>query len=54
MGPELIGYIDAGSGSYLYQMLIAGIIGCLYVTKTAWKNLFGFAARLFERTKHSE
>ena len=36
-------YIDPGSGSYLIQMLIAGILGSLFFIKNAWgkvKNFF--------------
>jgi hypothetical protein len=36
-------YIDPSSGSYLIQMLIAGILGSLFFFKNAWlkvKNFF--------------
>ena len=36
-------YIDPSSGSYLVQMLIAGILGSLFFFKNAWlkvKNFF--------------
>jgi len=32
-------YIDAGSGSYLLQILFAGILGGAYVAKTAIGNM---------------
>ena len=36
-------YIDPGSGSYLIQMIIAGILGALFYFKNLWwkfKSLF--------------
>jgi hypothetical protein len=36
-------YIDPSSGSYLIQMLIAGVLGSLFFFKNAWlkvKNFF--------------
>lgn len=32
-------YIDAGSGSYLLQVLFAGLFGGLYIAKSAIGNL---------------
>lgn len=32
-------YIDAGSGSYLLQILFAGLLGGIYFAKTAIGNL---------------
>jgi hypothetical protein len=36
-------YLDPGSGSYLLQLLIAGLFGGLFVIRASWdkiKNLF--------------
>lgn len=36
-------YLDPGSGSFLFQLLIAGLLGGLYATKSYWiriKNFF--------------
>lgn len=30
------GYVDPGTGSYLLQLLIAGIFGGLYLLKSYW------------------
>jgi hypothetical protein len=35
-------YIDAGSGSYLFQLLIAGFVGTVYTVKVFWKRIRGF------------
>ena len=37
-------YIDPGSGSYLVQVIIAGILGIAFYFKTIWtkiKSIFG-------------
>ncbi|MEJ7611670.1 MAG: hypothetical protein WKF88_10875 [Ferruginibacter sp.] len=37
-------YIDPGSGSYIIQLIIAGILGSLFFFKNAWvrvKHFFG-------------
>ena len=41
-------YIDAGSGSYLLQVLFAGLLGGIYFAKTAILNL-----KLSFQRKHS-
>ncbi|NIS80481.1 MAG: hypothetical protein GTO14_09825 [Anaerolineales bacterium] len=36
-------YLDPGSGSYLLQLLVAGLFGGLFVIRASWdkiKNLF--------------
>lgn len=35
-------YIDPSSGSYLIQMLIAGILGSLFFFKNAWLKIKSF------------
>lgn len=35
-------YIDPGSGSYLIQMLIAGILGSLFFLKNSWVKIKNF------------
>ena len=32
-------YIDLGTGSYILQFLIAGIVGMLYIVKIYWKKI---------------
>lgn len=38
-------YIDPGSGSYLIQMIIAGILGALFYFKTIWWKIKSFFTR---------
>ena len=51
-GPALA-YIDPGSGSYLFQLLIAGAVGALYGLKVFWRQIRSGAAFLFGRRRKS-
>ncbi len=42
-------YLDPGSGSYIFQLLIASIVGLGFVIKVYWKRLVGFFKGLFSR-----
>jgi hypothetical protein len=44
-------YIDPSSGSYLIQMLIAGILGSLFFFKNAWLKVKSFFSGKKEETK---
>jgi hypothetical protein len=44
-------YIDPGSGSMLFQMLIAGLLGALYGIKLFWSRIRAFFSKLFSRRK---
>jgi hypothetical protein len=41
-------YIDPGSGSYLVQMIIAGVLGALFYFKSLWFKFKG----LFNRSSN--
>jgi hypothetical protein len=32
-------YLDPGTGSYLVQLLVAGILGALYLVKIYWNKI---------------
>lgn len=32
-------YIDPGTGSYLFQLLVGGLLGAAFVIKMYWKNI---------------
>ncbi len=34
-------YLDPGTGSFVFQMIIAGVVGGLYTIKTYWRNIKG-------------
>lgn len=40
-------YLDPGAGSFILQMLIAGIVGALFTIKLYWYRFKTFVARLF-------
>jgi hypothetical protein len=42
-------YLDPGSGSFLLQLLLAGILGGLFVVKMSWSRIKGFFRRIFAR-----
>ena len=42
-------YLDPGSGSYILQILVAGIVAGLFTIKLFWLRLTGFCMRLFGR-----
>jgi hypothetical protein len=39
-------YIDPGTGSYIFQLAIAGILGSLFLLKTSWRRFVGFLDNL--------
>jgi hypothetical protein len=42
---ELPAYVDPGSGSFLLQMLIAGLLGASVTLKTFWKQIKSYFGR---------
>lgn len=40
-------YIDAGTGSFMLQMLIAGIVGSLFAIKIFFKRIVAGVRKLF-------
>ncbi len=42
-------YLDPGSGSYLLQLLIAGLLGGAFLIRIFWGRIKGFIVRLFSR-----
>lgn len=40
-------YLDPGAGSFMLQMLVAGIMGALFTIKLYWYRLKSFIASLF-------
>ena len=43
-------YIDAGSGSYVLQMAMAGILALAFTLKLAWNRVRAYFASVFGRT----
>ena len=42
-------YLDPGTGSYVLQMLIAGLAGALLAVKIFWQNIIAFFSGLFKK-----
>jgi hypothetical protein len=47
-------YLDPGSGSFLIQLLVAALLGGLFLLKTYWRKITGFFGRLFSRGKDAQ
>jgi hypothetical protein len=42
-------YLDPGTGSYLFQLIIAGVIGGLFAVKLFWTKIVLFFKKSFSR-----
>lgn len=47
-------YLDPGSGSFLLQILLAAILGGLFVLRSYWGKVKTFFANLFSREDNEE
>jgi len=41
------GYLDPGTGSYILQLLVGGLLGGLFAIGLFWKRVLAFVKRLF-------
>lgn len=44
-------YLDPGTGSYVLQIVIAGIVSGLFAIKMFWRRLVDFFSNLFKGKK---
>jgi len=42
-------YLDPGTGSYLFQLLLAALLGGLFAIKLFWKKIKEFSKNLFSK-----
>jgi hypothetical protein len=49
-----VAYLDPGSGSYLLQLLIAGLLGAAFVVRASWGRIRSFLRGLFGRAGSEE
>ena len=42
---EAHAYLDPGTGSYILQILIAGLVGALFMLKMFWGRIVGFFSK---------
>lgn len=47
-------YLDPGSGSYIFQVLIAALVGAAFLVKVFWQQIKTFFARVFKRDEKDE
>lgn len=46
-GHQVYAYIDLGSGSYFFQILIATLLGFLFLLKMHWRNILSYFKKIF-------
>ena len=46
---DAFAYIDAGTGSYILQLVLAGFLGACFAAKAFWKNIKAFFSKLFSK-----
>ncbi|MDD3731652.1 MAG: hypothetical protein PHU88_04675 [candidate division Zixibacteria bacterium] len=46
-------YIDPSTGSYILQLLLAGILGALFTLKLYWRRIKAAFAQLFSKKQSS-
>lgn len=47
-------YLDPGTGSFVLQMLVAGLLGAMLYIKLAWANVKLFFSRLLSKSAEPE
>jgi hypothetical protein len=47
----MIAYIDPGSGSYFFQLLIGGLLGAAVAVKLWWRRIWAFLTRRRDRAR---
>ncbi len=46
LGPgDALGYIDLGTGSYVFQVIIASLLGAAFAVKAYWERIRAFFGR---------
>jgi hypothetical protein len=49
-----LAYLDPGSGSFIIQILIATLVGGLFIVKSYWQKILGFFRNLFSKRGGNE
>ncbi|HEX6207218.1 MAG TPA: hypothetical protein VF058_02555 [Actinomycetota bacterium] len=45
MTPAAQAYLDPGSGSFIFQVIIGGLLGAAVAVKAFWQRIWGFLAQ---------
>ncbi len=51
---EAYAYLDPGTGSYILQLIIAGLLGGLFALKMFWSKVKNFFVNVFSRRNKHE
>ncbi len=55
LAPNLLyGYLDAGTGSYMIQIILASLAGGALAIKLSWRRIYGFIKRAPSKSKKNE
>jgi len=54
LSPKAYAYLDPGLGSFLLQMLVAGLVGVVVAVRGFWGNLRGFFGRFKKPPKENQ
>ncbi len=46
-----LAYLDPGTGSYVIQLLIAGLMGAAFLVKLYWGKIKSFFVKIFSKDK---
>jgi flagellar biosynthesis protein FliQ len=49
--PKAYAYLDPGTGSYILQVIMAAVVGGLFITKLFWNKMKAFLNNIFDREK---
>jgi len=44
-------YLDPGTGSYILQLVMAGLLGALLALKIFWRNIKAYLSNLFGKNR---
>ena len=47
-------YLDPGTGSYVFQVLVGTLFGAMFAIKMFWVRIKGFLVRVFSRSSSNE
>lgn len=47
-------YLDPGTGSYIFQIILAIFVGASFTARVWWRKLKDTASRLFSKNKSSQ
>ena len=48
---SILAYLDPGSGSFILQLILASLVGSLFLFKNFWKKLLSFLRGIFSRDR---